>query len=297
MYDAGSDTLRIEQHEKADFPISIYHLSGSGDGVLEYHCHGDFEILHIREGCGVFQIGPSSYPVKSGDVLFVNPYEVHSGTSEKDTVLTYDAIVYERQLLEAITLHPDYHRYIRPLLENRHGFPHTLSKKAGISNRVTSTIHEILTEYHEKTAGYEWMIRTNLEKIAVLLYRYLHESEESTSHAPLAATGRDFAELFRTVSENPATQISTEKAAGMVRTSRYHFCRKFKAYTGKTFIEFLHLFRVGEAEHLLLETELPVSEIAEAVGFGNLPYFDRVFKSVKGLSPNQYRTKKRNILP
>lgn len=280
---------RIEWHEKPEFPISIHHNRGSGADVLGIHCHDDFEILHIAQGTAVFRIGTESYGVAAGDILFVNPYEFHSASAGPGEEIQYDAIVYERQLLESITLHPDYNRFIRPLLENRLRIPHRLPAGSRIAFQVHQLVLDILEEYREKPVGHEWMIRSHLERLPVLLYRQAPEHGVQTGLTAQQRLGRDLAPLFSRIAENPALRISTRDAARIARMSPYHFCRSFKAYAGRTFVDFLNLFRVNEAERLLRETSLSLSEIAEKLGFCNLHYFGRVFRAYKGQPPGRLR--------
>lgn len=282
-------TPRVERHEKPDFPISIHHIHSDGENALGIHCHGDFEILHIARGEAVFRIGTDSYGVTAGDILFVNPYEFHSARTEPGGDVEYDAIVYERRLLESITLHPDYNRFIRPLLENRLRFPHRLQSGTLASDKIGRVVVDILEEYNGKPMGHEWMIRTHLEQLVVLLTRSVPARMGDSGLTAQQRLGRDLAPLFARLVENPAQRLSTRDAAGIARMSPYHFCRSFKAYAGRTFVDFLNLFRVNEAERLLRETTLTVTEIAEQVGFCNIHYFDRVFRAYKGRPPGQLR--------
>lgn len=287
---------RVEWHEKPDFPISIHHIHSDGETALGIHCHGDFEILRIARGEAVFRIGAESYAVTSGDILFVNPYEFHSATADPGQSVEYDAIVYERRLLESITLHPDYHRFIRPLLENRLRFPHRLDMGAPASGKIQRVVCDILDEFQEKTIGHEWMIRTHLEQLVVLLTRLVPARSGEVALTAQQRLGRDLAPLFACLAENPAQRISTRDAAAIARMSPYHFCRSFKTYAGRTFVTFLNLYRVNEAERLLRETTLTITEIADQVGFANIHYFDRVFRAHKGRAPGQLRKQPRSTI-
>ncbi|MGE5606892.1 MAG: helix-turn-helix transcriptional regulator [Bacteroidota bacterium] len=71
--------------------------------------------------------------------------------------------------------------------------------------------------------------------------------------------------------------------------SPYHFSRTFKKITGFNFIEYLNSIRTREAQKLLKDSGLPVTEISEHVGFDNLTHFGRVFKKIVGTSPTNYR--------
>ena len=53
-------------------------------------------------------------------------------------------------------------------------------------------------------------------------------------------------------------------------------------------------YRMERACHLLTDTELPVSEIAHAVGFEQPGYFSNTFRRHFGISPGHYREKNRS---
>jgi AraC-like DNA-binding protein len=57
--------------------------------------------------------------------------------------------------------------------------------------------------------------------------------------------------------------------------------------------------RIARARELLRSSDYTVTDIAQMVGFSDLPRFDKVFKAVMGASPSAYRqqqTSERNNL-
>lgn len=68
-----------------------------------------------------------------------------------------------------------------------------------------------------------------------------------------------------------------------------YFCRVFKQETGITFNNYLTNYRIQIAKQLLNNTELKITDIALSVGYPSLSYFSRVFKSVAGVTPFQFR--------
>lgn len=70
--------------------------------------------------------------------------------------------------------------------------------------------------------------------------------------------------------------------------SRFQFSRSFHAAFGITFREYLLRYRVRAACERLLENDLPVTEIAYAVGFHDGSYFARMFRRYTGVLPSQY---------
>jgi len=71
--------------------------------------------------------------------------------------------------------------------------------------------------------------------------------------------------------------------------SRYYFCKVFRKATGENFNRYVSRLRVEKAKNLLLNLNHRVSEIAFAVGFQSLTHFNRMFKSIAGRSPTDYR--------
>ncbi|MDF2715905.1 MAG: transcriptional regulator, AraC family [Paenibacillus sp.] len=91
------------------------------------------------------------------------------------------------------------------------------------------------------------------------------------------------------ISRNYAKPLSLERMAGLCHINPYYFSRLFKKITGFTFIEYVNQVRVKEAQKLLIEGGVSVTEIAEAVGFETLSHFGRMFKLLTGMSPREYR--------
>ncbi|GMQ26039.1 AraC family transcriptional regulator [Algoriphagus sp. oki45] len=95
--------------------------------------------------------------------------------------------------------------------------------------------------------------------------------------------------VMQFILENRFRSITLEEVAGQAHLSKEAFCRFFKLRTRKTFTQYLQQLRISEAQKLLQETDLGVSEIAYRVGFENLSYFNRSFKSHTGMTPREFK--------
>jgi transcriptional regulator GlxA family with amidase domain len=67
------------------------------------------------------------------------------------------------------------------------------------------------------------------------------------------------------------------------------FSRRFKARTGYPLFEYINRLRVKRAAALLKRTDMGVLDIALAVGYNNLSFFNRYFRRLTGLTPAEYR--------
>ncbi len=76
------------------------------------------------------------------------------------------------------------------------------------------------------------------------------------------------------------------KALNMSRTNLF---RKLKALTGKSATDFIRSLRLEKAKELLETTDMNVTEVSYAVGFGGPNYFSRVFQEAFGVAPSEVR--------
>jgi AraC family transcriptional regulator len=94
------------------------------------------------------------------------------------------------------------------------------------------------------------------------------------------------------LNENLAKNISLQELARYCCISPFHFSRVFKIFTGYPVYQFLQQMRLKHAE-LLLNTALPVADIAFQSGFNSIDYFSAAFKKQYKLSPSVFRTSRK----
>lgn len=83
--------------------------------------------------------------------------------------------------------------------------------------------------------------------------------------------------------------IHVGQLAGRINLSSSYFWALFKQRTGYPPLDFLIRLRMQRACQLLKSTDLKVKKVAEAVGYKDSLYFSRLFKSVCGVAPTDYR--------
>lgn len=89
--------------------------------------------------------------------------------------------------------------------------------------------------------------------------------------------------------EHYREKISLERLSGMTGLNKSYFSQLFHKETGMPFGDYLETVRIQNAQRLLRNLNLSMSDIAEMVGFANQNYFTKVFKKQTGLTPSQYR--------
>jgi AraC-like DNA-binding protein len=82
-------------------------------------------------------------------------------------------------------------------------------------------------------------------------------------------------------------KISTLSALAKLSNSR--FFSLFRQATNDTPLNWIIRARMERAVELLAHTSLPIKQIAGRVGYPDPLYFSRMFKSVQGMPPSEYR--------
>ncbi|MBQ3487013.1 MAG: response regulator [Clostridia bacterium] len=89
--------------------------------------------------------------------------------------------------------------------------------------------------------------------------------------------------------------MTLEQVSEKFNISLSHLCRQFKRITGTPFTEYVTRKRIDRACILLRETQQPIAQIGEQVGYPDYFYFNKVFKKVRGISPSVYRREQQSL--
>jgi YesN/AraC family two-component response regulator len=91
------------------------------------------------------------------------------------------------------------------------------------------------------------------------------------------------------IREHYQDSVSFAKLAKEMHLTRNYLSYLFKKETGMSFIQYLTKYRIERAKELLQESDLLIYEIAEKVGYSDPAYFSRVFKTITGSSPLEFK--------
>lgn len=95
--------------------------------------------------------------------------------------------------------------------------------------------------------------------------------------------------IVRYIISNLDRRLSVASLAEMIAQTPDHFSRQFKKVVGVGPNEYIRLKRVEYAKSMLATSDIPVSQVGEAVGVSNPAQFARLFAEVAGCSPTEYR--------
>lgn len=86
-------------------------------------------------------------------------------------------------------------------------------------------------------------------------------------------------------------KLDLQTVADKLYVSTWHLCKVIKKQTGTNFVDLLNTARIENAKKMLLESNMKIYEIAEAVGYTDTAYFSKIFKKITQVTPNEFRNK------
>lgn len=246
--------------------------------MLSFHCHNSYEIYYISYGERSVIFDQRVYTLHAGDIILHRPNLLHKGTGTKphikiDTEFSknfldhYFTETMQSELLDCF----------------RHNFIHLRSAERGIFESLLKRLGE---EYAKNE-----LFAVTLAEILTFLCRVgkTHEGEIYLSVIAPAKVPEKVNGIIGYIEENFARIRSVDEIAEYAYLDKSYLCRMFKKETGLTIMDFLYNYRIQQACNKLLSTTHPVSAVGELCGFENTSHFIRVFRSMLGCTPGQFR--------
>lgn len=254
------------------------------------HQHPQLQLTEILEGKGQFLSGDYVGRFQAGDVFFLGENAPHVFRSDPEYFEEKNDLISKGN-----TIYFDFDALGKALgeLEDLQSL-RKFKDFSGLCFQVLGESKNRIMGIFENFKENSNLIRFQL---AIELLSILDKSGENL--IPLNRTtqirglserdGKRMEQVMQFLLENRFRQITLEETAEKANLSKEAFCRFFKLRTRKTFSQYVLQLRINEAQKLLQETDFGISEIAFKVGFENLSYFNRTFKSILGKSPREFR--------
>jgi AraC family transcriptional regulator len=156
--------------------------------------------------------------------------------------------------------------------------------------RVRATMERLAAEAVAPGFAADLLVDARAASLSVDLARYFHRSRAAAS---VAGQGRLAAWQLRRVEDLVAgsvgKRLTVADLAAAAEVSPSHFARSFRASTGRTVHRFVEEARLARAQAMLRETNLPLKQVAAALGFSGPSSFTLAFRRATGTTPARYR--------
>ncbi|NUP01966.1 MAG: AraC family transcriptional regulator [Nonomuraea sp.] len=262
-----------------------------------------FQVV-LRGSCWLLPEDGEPVPLSVGDVLFVP----HGGAygladdparplAEADCALhseLYTSAGFDGAGAETVILTCGYRLdldRIHPILASLPAVIH-LPAKLGSHPELRAAVDLLAGEIGNPRLGADTVVSSLLDTLQLYILRAWFESDEepctlSGWAAALAdpAVGR----ALNAIHCDPSRRWTVESLGAHAGLSRAGFARRFTTLVGQPPLAYLTWWRLASAARMLRESDAPVAEVAEKVGYTSEFAFGNAFKREYGVAPGRYR--------
>lgn len=128
------------------------------------------------------------------------------------------------------------------------------------------------------------------EHWVMLAARHLLRLDPSAPDGPAPVAHAGIARAVDCIEARLDADLSLRQLADTAGLSLFHFARCFRAQVGTTPHSYILARRIERAKHLLARGELPLAEIALAVGFSSQSHLTTAFRRATGVTPARWRS-------
>jgi AraC-like DNA-binding protein len=245
-----------------------------------WHVHDDVELTLFESGIGTRVVGDSILPLCVPELVLLGPHVPHCWNCRAASRgLSLQFSIEKGHPLRAL---PEWEAVAGLLRDSNRGLffpPATIEKvKTLLLRMIDEDRLARLASFFEVLAALD---RQNAKPISNKVFTSLN----TTKNFPVIQ--KVVLEILRRFHED----LALAEMVAITQLSRATFCREFKNYTDRTFVQFLNEVRIDAVRQQLLRTDDSVSDIAFAAGFDNLSHFNRIFRRLTGISPREYRNR------
>lgn len=234
------------------------------------HTHDQFGIGLMDHGAQVSMSGRGMVEAEVGNVITVNPGEVHDGSPRGTDSRSWRMLYFEPAVLAGV---------VQTLTEGRYGCVELTSPV--VSNRETAArFAAAFRTMTDPGGGYSEIERE--ETLLFLLARLIGYQPRGRVDAPKA-----IALAQARIDDDPASLLTLEELSALAGIDRFQLVRGFSKATGLTPHAYLIQRRLQMVRRLIA-TGVPLAQASHTAGFADQSHMSRLFARTYGITPGLY---------
>lgn len=274
-----------EQTNYSEDNSSVYLWINKEPGGFPLHWHSTVEIIMPLRGTYTVIMNKTTYQLQENEIFIIPPGELHEllpPDSGFRLVLLFD--------LSALNRFKGFTRLFSLFSLSSYITPETTPE---IYEKERELLYQVIEEYADGGDLAEPSILALLIQFFVLLARNTEDVVPASLPAMQQNKQREYIEKFNIVFDyiehHYTEDITLDSVAAQIGFSKFHFSRLFRQFTDTSFYDYLCARRIKAAESLLLDPNLPITEVALQSGFASISTFNRVFKKFKECTPTEFK--------
>jgi AraC-like DNA-binding protein len=275
--------VRQELLQKNGFCVSI-----AGSRATAMHGHDFLEFSFVSQGRLAHEIAGHHEHLGAGDYFIVDHGTQHSYRQAGNEPLQVVNLLFYPEFLERTLAGSRRFEDVVNSYLLRFRYEALQDSPTGKTfhdddGRIRQIVESLLTEYDSKAQGYIEYCRCLLVELLIHTMRKIGSSREEKG------ISEPVKQVMAYVREHYADDVQLGQLAERQHYTLSGLSRKFTDEVGVSFSRYLQRIRVEQSCRLLENTDLRVSEIAAAVGYDNVKFFNQIFKQTLRISPRQFR--------
>ncbi|MEE1043703.1 MAG: AraC family transcriptional regulator [Clostridia bacterium] len=254
------------------------------------HTHDYVEVIYMCDGTTTHIIDGKQITLKKGELLFLSQsakQQIMPANFDDVAVNFIIMPVFFDNVLQMLgEEETPLRRFIVDCLKDKNtsgGYLHfEVADVLPVQNLVENLIWTLINDTSNKR-------NINQITMGLLLLQLINHSDRLNSQND---ENRLLVQVLRYI-ENNYKDGSLYELAEILHYDFSGLSKEIKRHTGKNYTELVQEKRLTQARFLLKNTDMNVDDIAVKVGYSNISYFHRLFRSTYGISPKNFRREER----
>lgn len=277
----------VNLNADSDFPYLVLDVRDDqsyprNPGFQVMHWHEDLQFIYVLDGEIEVKTLDTSIQVSKGSGIFINKNIIH--LVKKTTFCHYNSFILPDYFLKFYVGSP-----ARNFVENIVGNDKLPVCHFPAESEWCKSILDMLSQLAElenrKAKFYVYEALCLLSQLWLELCKNIQIPTQNTD----TAMELRMQKFLQYISEHYGEDISLEKLAASANVSKSECLRCFKASMQTTPYKYLMEYRLSKAAELLKNSDEPIGNIADRVGFRQVSHFGKCFREKTGFSPRDYR--------
>jgi AraC-like DNA-binding protein len=238
----------------------------------------DHEFVLITRGSGTVAIEGRICPAAQGTLFYFHPDLPHSLESSKENPLCFYAFHFSYS-------HVSFQNGRWSVESGDMALPLKNVMEAHGYAALKKLMKELNKHWIDKKAGYQLVCNGLFLQFLHLLLENAGQNREDY------ASRLKVEKLTGYIHENYRREITVKELSRYANLSPDYLTSIFRSHTGLSPVKYINKYRIDAAKELLMHENVKVRDAALLTGFKDEFYFSRVFRSLEGISPLEFRRK------
>lgn len=257
--------------------ILIDRVNNNKQSHLPHTHHNELELFYVYTGEGQYMVDNRLYPIRGGDIVICNAGVLHGEEPALVREIHSYSVAMTNVQVEGLPANC--------LIDNKTNPVVSCGQLSGQVGALMQMMYLLSADpAHLKDLCSSLACSMLLLTQALLRSRARNEAIiEEQAPSVLAHRVRHY------LDEHHSEPLTLRIVADRLRVSEYYLAHVFKQEFGVPPMQYVMKRRIGEAQELLMNTSLPIAEVADRLGYSSVCHFNAMFKKNVGMPPGKFR--------